>query len=170
MTIRAESPADLNAIFEVNTRAFGREEEAQLVNELRASEEFIPELSLVAVVDDQIVGHILFSLIAIDGATSRTSVLSLAPMAVLPEFQNQGIGSELAREGILRSRKLGHKVIVVVGHPAYYPRFGFVPARPKGIQAPFQVPDEAFMVLELVEGALKGISGTVRYPAFFDGV
>lgn len=170
ISIRAESPADVDAIFEVNEQAFGRKQEAQLVNELRTSDDFIPELSLVAVVDDRIVGHILFSPIVIGTKSSRTSVLSLAPMAVSPGYQDQGIGTELVRQGIHRCRELGHKVIVVVGHPAYYPRFGFVQAREKGIQTTFEVPDEAFMVLELFEGALNGIEGTVRYPAVFERV
>jgi putative acetyltransferase len=91
-------------------------------------------------------------------------------MAVQPEFQNQGIGSELVRQGMERCRNLGYGIIIVVGHPTYYPRFGFTPAREKGLEAPFPVPDEAFMVIELTPGALNGISGIVIYPPAFEGV
>ena len=92
-------------------------------------------------------------------------------MAVRPEFQNQGIGSELVRQGLNECQRLGHKVVVVVGHPRYYPRFGFSSARAKGLEAPFQVSDEAFMAFELIPGILEGMSGMVKYPpAFEEGV
>lgn len=101
---------------------------------------------------------------------SNLPALALAPMAVRPEYQNQGIGSELVRHGLRQCRDLGHKVIVVVGHPEYYPRFGFSLARAKGLEAPFPVPDEAFLVLELVPDALEGIKGVVNYPPEFADV
>jgi putative acetyltransferase len=91
-------------------------------------------------------------------------------MAVHPEFQNRGIGSELVRQGLERCRKLGYKVVIVVGHPTYYPRFGFISARAKGLETPFPVPDEAFMVIELTPGALNGISGMIIYPPAFEEV
>jgi len=93
--------------------------------------------------------------------------LALATLAVRPELQNQGIGSELVRDGLERCRNLGHRIVVVVGHPKYYPRFGFSPARAQSLEAPFPVPDEAFLVLELVAGALTGVAGMVRYPPPF---
>jgi putative acetyltransferase len=96
--------------------------------------------------------------------------LALAPMAVHPEFQNQGIGSRLVMEGLERYRSLGHRIVVVLGHPKYYPRFGFTSARAKGLEAPFPVPDEAFMVAELVPGGLDTVSGMTVYPAPFEGV
>ena len=96
------------------------------------------------------------------------SALALAPMAVRPEFQRQGIGSELVRRGLEACKVASHRIIIVVGHPGYYPRFGFTPARAKGLEAPFQVSDEAFMVAALVPGALDGISGMVRYPPVFN--
>jgi len=96
--------------------------------------------------------------------------LALAPLAVHPEFQNQGIGSRLVGEGLARCRNLGHKIVVVVGHPEFYPRFGFTSARAKGLEAPFPVPDEAFMVTKLVPRALDGVSGMIVYPAPFEGV
>lgn len=96
--------------------------------------------------------------------------LALAPMAVRPEFQRRGIGSALVRAGLDSARSLGHRVVIVLGHPRYYPRFGFRPARPLGIDPPFPCRDEVFMALELVPGALVGVRGTVRYPPAFDGV
>jgi putative acetyltransferase len=96
--------------------------------------------------------------------------LSLAPMAVLPEFQNSGIGSQLVRTGLERCRELGHTIVVVIGHPEYYPRFGFVPARKEGLDLPFPVPDEAFMVCKLAPDALERIKGMVKYPPEFEDV
>jgi len=167
--IRSERREDSEAIHEVNRLAFGQEDEALLVRRIRNSSYFIPDLSLVASQKGQIVGHILFSMISIEGQHGKKCVLSLAPMAVHPEFQNQGIGSKLVREGLKRCRNLGHKIVIVIGHPDYYPRFGFVPAREKGLEAPFPVPDEAFMVLELAPKALAGIKGTATYPPEFEG-
>ncbi|UCD57603.1 MAG: N-acetyltransferase, partial [Candidatus Hydrogenedentota bacterium] len=118
----------------------------------------------------QIVGHILFTPIIIETQRGAVSALALAPMAVRPEFQNQGVGSELVRQGLKECRRLGHKVVVVVGHPTYYPRFGFSSARAKGLEAPFHVSDEAFLALELVPAALDGRSGMVKYPSEFDEV
>jgi putative acetyltransferase len=170
ITIRPETPADRAAIFEVNLRAFGQPAEATLVDGLRRDGDFIPELSLVAVVEGRIAGHILFPPITIENPERRVPALALAPMAVLPELQHQGIGSLLVKEGLAACRLLLHRIVVVAGHPEYYPRFGFTPARARGIEAPFPVPDEAFMVIALLEGSLEGIHGTVRYPHAFDAV
>jgi len=167
ITIRPETPEDHAAIREVNLLAFGQEDEARLVENLRRSADFVPQLSLVAIDTGQVVGHILFSVVAIETKEGAVPALALAPMAVRPELQNQGIGSELARDGLERCRSLGHRIVVVVGHPTYYPRFGFSPARARGLEAPFPVPDEAFLALELVPGALDGVAGVVRYPAAF---
>ena len=170
ISIRPEREEDYAAIGEINRVAFGRENEARLVQNLRRSPNFIPELSLVAVKDGSVVGHILFSPIAIQLGDGNLPALALAPLAVRPEYQNQGIGSQLLRHGLKQCRDFGHKVIVVVGHPEYYPRFGFSSARAKGLDALFPVPDEAFMALELVPGDLNGVSGMVIYPEEFDGV
>jgi putative acetyltransferase len=167
-TIHPETAEDYAAIREVNALAFGREVEAVLVEALRESPDFIPELSLVAVEAGRLVGHILFSPLVIETKDGPVPALTLAPLAVRPELQNQGIGSELVRDGLERCRSLGHRIVVVVGHPAYYPRFGFSPAGARGLEAPFPVPDEAFMVLELVSGALEGVAGIVKYPPPFD--
>jgi putative acetyltransferase len=170
VTIRPEEVKDHAAIHEVNLLAFGGEKEAQLVEAIRGSANFIPELSLVALKNGQVVGHILFSPITIEAQNGPASALALAPLAVRPKFQNQGIGSRLVRQGLKECRCIGYKIVVVVGHPSYYPRFGFSSARAKGLEAPFRVSDEAFMVLELVPGALDGVSGMVKYPPAFDEV
>jgi len=171
--IRPEKLEDIASILEVTTRAFQGEEEANLIAAIRHSDYFIPELSLVALDDtNQIVGHILFSPITIESPEDSKSAeaLALAPMAVLPECQKRGIGSLLVQHGLEECKKLGYSIVIVVGHLEYYPRFGFRPARDCGIKAPFEVPDEAFMVLELVPGALKNVRGVVKYSPAFDSV
>ncbi len=152
----------------MNWQAFDRAAEGRLVNMLRVSEHNVPGLSLVAVKDGQVVGHILFTRLAIETQGGFVESLSLAPVAVLPAFQGQGIGSKLVTEGLKACKKLGFNSIVVFGHPDYYPRFGFSSARAKGLDAPFPVPDEVFMVQELVPGALDGIKGIVRLPKEFE--
>jgi putative acetyltransferase len=162
--IRPEQLVDYLSIYNVNRAAFDRDVEARLIDKLRATSAFVPELSLVAVTDGGIVGHILFCRIGIEPETTGIPVLALATLAVLPDFQKQGVGSLLVREGLEKSRQLGFRVVVVIGHPDYYPRFGFTPAGEKGLKLPFDAPSEAFMAIELVPNALRGVSGTVIYP------
>lgn len=168
ITIRRERPEDYEAIDEVNRLAFGQDDEARLIRALREAGGFDPKLSLVAVRDDRVVGHVLFSSVTVATTGGPVPALALAPMAVHPEVQNQGIGSRLVRDGLEVCRRLGHPIVVVVGHPGYYPRFGFTPARARGLEAPFQAPDEAFRVLELIPGALDGVAGIIEYPPAFD--
>lgn len=170
ITIRPEMLEDYAVIFEVNKLAFGQENEAHLVENIRQAANFNPKLSLVAIKNEKIVGHLLFSPIVIQTPKDNIPALALAPLAVRPEFQNQGIGSKLVKQGLEECQSLGHKVVVVIGHPNYYTRFGFSSATAKGLKAPFPVPDEAFMVLELVSGALDEISGMIKYPPVFDEV
>ncbi len=170
MIIRPEKIKDYTAIHEVNELAFGGRAEADLIEALRKTDSFIPELSLVAVRNGEVIGHILFSPIVIKSKERVISALALAPMAVHPKFQNQGVGTKLIRRGHEDCRRLGYKVVVVIGHPGYYPRFGFLPARDKGLQVPFPVPDEAFMVLEFVPGALEATQGEIIYPPAFEKV
>lgn len=165
-TIRPELPEDMEAIHLVNNRAFNTPEEAILVDRLRERGKAI--LSLVAVHADQVVGHILFSPIVIETADQAIPGVGLAPMAVLPEFQNQGIGSRLVRTALDQLRERGHRIAVVLGHPEFYPRFGFVPASRYGIRSEFDVSDEHFMALELEAGALRDCAGLVKYQPEFN--
>jgi putative acetyltransferase len=164
--IREEQPQDQTAISTVNKLAFAGNDEADLVEALRNHGKII--LSLVAVHDDRVIGHILFSRITIDSLPEGFSAVGLAPMSVLPEFQNQGIGSHLVRAGLTKCREQGHKVAVVLGHANYYPRFGFVPASRFGIKSEFNVADENFMILEFENGVLETTVGIARYESEFD--
>ncbi len=168
--IRPEHPDDYAAIDEVNRLAFGQDDEGRLISRLRGIDGFDPALSLVAVRGHRVVGHILFSPIHIETDHGDVPALALAPMAVLPECQRQGIGSGLVREGLERSRKKGHSVVAVVGHAEYYPRFGFTPATQYGLRSPFPVPDEAFMAIALASNGLDAVSGVVRYSTPFNEV
>lgn len=170
MLIRQEQPADYPAIDEVNTSAFGQPNEARLVRRIREAEGFDPRLSLVALDDEQILGHIHFSPIRIEDQGKTHAALALAPMAVRPEVQRQGIGSRLVTAGLAACRDAGYDIVVVLGHAEYYPRFGFAPASRHGIKPPFPVPDEAFLIQALTPGALDGVRGTVHYPPAFDDV
>ena len=171
VVIREEAPADFSAIHDLNKAAFDEELEANLVDLLRPSEAFVPGLSLVATVDDKIVGHILFTKLKIKGPKGNVfESLALAPMAVSPELQNQGIGGQLVQYGLDKAKALGYTSAIVLGHEHYYPRFGFVPANRWNILPPFEVPENVFLAIELVEGGLKGVSGTVEYPKEFDAV
>ncbi|HVI43785.1 MAG TPA: N-acetyltransferase [Chitinophaga sp.] len=168
ITIQQETENDRQAVFTVNQRAFQRDEEALLVDRLRTSEAFIPQLSLVSRVDNKVAGHILFTEIGIrqpDGNISQA--LALAPMAVLPEYQSKGIGGQLIRHGLEVARSLGYKAVIVLGHEHYYPRFGFVPAAKWNITAPFPVPSANFLALELVPDALGNVAGEVIYAPEF---
>ncbi|WP_300598836.1 N-acetyltransferase [Niabella sp.] len=169
--IREEHSADATAISEVNEEAFGRADEANLVDLLRNSSAFVPELSLVAEMDGTIVGHVLFTKIKIiDSFNHRFESLALAPIAVRSSFQRQGIGAALIRAGLHKAREIGYLSVIVLGHETYYPKFGFQPASRWNIQAPFDVPDEAFMAVELVECGLKMVSGIVVYAKEFEAV
>lgn len=162
--IRSETPEEYAAVHSINTLAFGSESEAALVDRLRAVH---PHISLVAVKDGQVVGHIFFSPVFVESENANFIAIGLAPMAVLPEFQNQGIGSQLVRQGLKECESQGHNVVFVLGHPNHYPRFGFSPAKVKGIGCEYPVPDEVFMVAELTPGALGGRTGLVRYMPEF---
>jgi len=166
--IRREEQGDYQAVRLVNDLAFGQPGEGLMVAALRQNPAFIPGLSLVALADGAVVGHILFSPIDIVTPGGPVSSLSLAPLAVHPDFQNNGIGGRLVEAGIEAARSQGFDSIICMGHPGYYPRFGFRPASKWGIKPPMEAPDEAFMALELVEGGLRGRSGVVAYPPEYD--
>ncbi len=164
--IRAEVPADHEAVRWVNENAFGRPDEALLVAALR--ERARPVISLVAETPEGVVGHIMFSPATLSGH-GDAHVMALAPMAVAPARQGGGLGSLLVREGLAECARLGVGAVVVLGHADYYPRFGFVPAGEHGVYCAYEVPAEAFMAVELRAGYLSARAGTVRFhPAFDD--
>jgi putative acetyltransferase len=160
--IRPENEDDFLQVFRVNALAFETEAEAKLVEKLRAVESVI---SLVAEADGNVIGHILFSPMTFEDQPS--DFLGLAPMAVAPEFQNQGVGSQLVREGLRVAAERGATAVFVLGHPGYYPRFGFETARSKGFYSEYDVPEEVFMVSELEPGAVEGKEGLVKYRPEF---
>jgi putative acetyltransferase len=163
MIVREESPGDGLQVRKVNEAAFGRADEADLIDGLR-KEGFVL-LSLIAVIDAEIVGHILFNRMTVETESGSLDAVSLAPMAVLPDYQRRQIGSELVRRGLDTLRERGERIVIVLGHKEYYPRFGFSSGKARDLASPF--PPEFFMALELAEGALEGVRGTVKYPAAF---
>jgi putative acetyltransferase len=164
MIIRPETNEDRAAIHDVNVEAFEGPAEADLVDVLR--DRATPFISLVAVEQDEVVGHICFTPVALENDPACRA-LGLAPMAVRPDWQKRGLGTQLVRRGLEECKRLGHDFVVVVGHSHYYPRFGFGQASAKGLRCEFPVPDDVFMVLELRPGSLEGRQGLVRYhPAF----
>jgi putative acetyltransferase len=165
LQIRDETREDAAAIRDVNETAFGGPVEGRLVDMLRSANKAV--ISLVAVDQGRVVGHILFSPVTIAQAPETFSAVGLAPLSVLPEFQNQGIGLELVRHGLEACKRKGYDLVVVLGHTHYYPRFGFVRARDYGLDNQYNALDE-FMVLELKEGALQSAGGLVMYAPEFD--
>jgi putative acetyltransferase len=165
MAIRKEIPADHDAVHYVVARAFGQEVEAEMVDKLRDGRMAV--VSLVAVVDNSIVGHILFSPVTIEPEIENFKALVLAPVSVLPEYQDKGIGAQLITAGLEECRRLGYGAIFLVGQPEYYPRFGFVPAAENSIRCEFEVPEQAWMVLELKPDTLSGRTGTVFFQPEF---
>jgi putative acetyltransferase len=166
--IRPERESDLAAVRRVNLAAFPTALEADLVDALRGS--IAPLISLVAEVGGEVAGHILFTPVTVEqdrGGADVWRALALGPMAVLPAHQGRGIGSALVQAGLDECRRRGERAVFVLGHPEFYPRFGFVPAAPLGFQCQWDVPPEAFMVAELAPGAIAGRRGKVVYhPAF----
>jgi putative acetyltransferase len=162
--IREERPVDVESIRAVNLAAFETSTEADLVDALRRRATLL--ISLVAEDGANVVGHILFSPVTLASEPGLT-LMGLAPMAVVPSRQRQGVGSSLVREGLDRCRQVNAAGVVVLGHPEYYPRFGFLPAARLFLRCEYEVPEEVFMVRELREGALSGLSGTIRYHPVF---
>lgn len=173
ITIRKEIPKDHNWVIELTAKAFetmpfSEGDEDKLVARLRNAPGFIPELSLVAELDGLIVGHILFTPLVIDNGQQQFESLVLGPVSVLPEFQKQGIGGKLIRAGHQKAVELGFRSVILIGHPEYYPRFGYKPASTWGIKTHYELPsDDVFMAVELTETALKNVSGMVIFPPEF---
>ena len=162
-SFRDEAPADHAAIRAVNLAAFGGAEEADLIEALRPEGAVL--LSQVAEQDGEVVGHILFSRMFVDTDEGPVDAVALAPVAVVPAAQRNGIGSALIRSGLDTLRRRGERIVIVVGHPAYYPRFGFSAELAQPLDSPF--PGDAFMALELAPGALTDVRGRVRYAKAF---
>lgn len=166
--IRQEKVEDINDVYRVVQKAFEKadysdHDEHNLVNRLRHSTNYIPELSLVAEYENKIVGHILFTEITVGDHT----LIALAPVAVLPEMQGKGIGKLLITEGHKIATQLGYKSSIVLGHDKYYPKLGYKKASQYGIEAPFEVAETNFMAIELMDGALSDVHGVVEYAKEF---
>jgi len=167
MHVRPERPDDHASVRAVNLAAFDTATEADLVDALRAQAN--PVISLVAEADGAVVGHVMFTPVTW-AEHPNLALMGLAPLAVAPAHQRQGVGSALVHAGLEACRVAGYGAVAVVGHPAYYPRFGFVRSDRFGIGCQFDVPSEVFMLAELVPGYLEGRSGTIRFHAAFDGI
>jgi putative acetyltransferase len=167
VVIRSEAEHEREAVHHVNQAAFDGDAEANLVETLRDGG--FAEVSLVAEVDGVIIGHILFSRLSIVTKIGTADALSLAPMAVLPSHQRRGVGSRLVETGLEACRERGHKVVLVLGHPDFYPRFGFSAELARRLESPFGG-GEAWMALELVPGALEGVEGRAEYSPPFEAL
>ncbi|MBA4410867.1 MAG: N-acetyltransferase [Bacteroidota bacterium] len=171
--IRKETPEDYNWVIELTEKAFETMEfsdgnEGKLVEKLRKAPTFIPELSLVAELGGQLVGHILFTPLQIRNEQNSFTSLVLGPVSVLPEYQKQGIGEKLIRTGHQKAFELGFQSVILIGYPEYYPRFGYKPASGWGIKTQIPLPsDDVFMAVELTEGGLTGVSGMAVFPPEF---
>ncbi|MCX7594074.1 MAG: N-acetyltransferase [Fischerella sp.] len=170
LSIIPESNKYIANIRQAIVDAFGRTEEAELVDKIRSSPNFIPQLSLIAVENQQVVGHILFSRIVIEAPQQTIPALALAPLAVIPSRQHQGIGSKLVQAGLSKCCELDRAIVIVVGEPNYYQRFGFQTASKFGLQSSLPLPERAFMALELKPNPLSNINGIVCYPDYFQEV
>jgi putative acetyltransferase len=162
--VREEQPDDIPSIREVNQRAFGQDQEANIVDALRANGAAL--LSLVATVEGRVVGHIMYSPLRVDDLIGA----ALGPMAILPEYQRRGVGTSLVEAGNRQLSQQGLPFIVVVGHPEFYPRFGFTPASRRHISSEWSLPDEVFMILVLDEARMSGVTGVARYRDEFSTV
>ena len=167
MLIRDEKEGDRDSVYALNVSAFENPSEADLVDALR--QQARPVVSLVAEENGEVVGHIMFSPVSLSDHPNL-KVMGLAPMAVLPVHQKTGIGSALVRAGLEQCRQLDYVGVVVLGHPEYYPRFGFSPSSQFGIDSEYDVPDEVFMAMELQPEALSGRTGRARYDPAFNNV
>lgn len=167
MLIRDEKEQDLTAVHALNAAVFETTAEADLVDALRQQD--LPVISLVAEEANAVVGHIMFSPVSLSGHP-ELRIMGLAPMSVAPQHQRHGIGSALVHAGLARCKELGFGAVVVLGHPEYYPRFGFLPAKRFGIDCEYDVPEDVFMLIELQPASLRGVSGTIKYHAAFSNI
>ncbi|ASW76255.1 GCN5 family acetyltransferase [Chryseobacterium piperi] len=172
MILRQERETDYPQVFKVVEQAFKDAEHSDhqeqfLLEKLRKSEAFIPELSIVAEINDEVVGHILFTKLNIKNGLETFTSLALAPVSVQPEYQGKGIGSQLINHGHTVAKELGYQSVILIGHENYYPKFGYVKTSDFGIYFPFDLPEENGMAIELIQDGLKNIKGVVEYPKEF---
>jgi predicted N-acetyltransferase YhbS len=167
ISIRPEETADIDDIYELNRLVFGQDNEARLVDHIRQGPNFIPQLSLVAYSDEQLIGYILFSKITVANGDFKHESLGVTSMVVHPEHQKRGMGAKLLTTGLQIATELGYTDVFVFGHEFYFPKFGFLPAARWNIKPPFDVPAEVFMALELIPNALLNVSGIVEFPIEF---
>jgi putative acetyltransferase len=168
LIIRDEQVDDYPRVYEINTSAFETDAEARLVNALRRKAR--PVISLVAERDNTVLGHIMFSPVQIDEEAAGGRTMGLGPMAVHPDAQRSGVGARLIQAGLDACRALRTELVFVLGHPEYYPRFGFKPAADSGFHYQDEKLNDFFFVLELTKGAASGLSGEVVYHPAFDNV
>jgi len=171
MEIREVASSDINDVLFVEKEAFGYDKEANLVKDLLSDPSAKPLYSFLAFNNERAVGHVLFTSARLEGAQNVVSISLLAPLAVIPDFQNQGVGGKLIEHGIQQLTSAGIDLIFVLGHPGYYPRYGFKPAGVQGFEAPYPIPEEhanAWMVQELQAGVIGSVSGKVRCAAMLD--
>lgn len=168
LRVRAELATDKDDVFNINTRAFEQPNEAHLVDAIRRSGQ--AALSLVALLDEKLVAHIMYSPVRVENNPKNYTVWGLGPIAVLPENQRQGIGKALLKTSLEQCRARGVAAVVLLGHSSYYPKFGFEPAAAYGLSFKGEFSGDAFMVLELIEGVRFSLSGAVYYVPAFDSV
>lgn len=172
LNIRPESEKDLTTLRQLIQDAFdpmpfSTGKEWQLVESIRSSDGYVPELALVAEYEGEIVGHIMVSEVAIDSKISMIPALILSPVSVLPRFQRKGVGQALCRKAVEEAKKTDYPVMIVIGDPNYYSRFGFQPAVPQGVYLPFGFEEEYLQMTPLKEGALEKVSGAIQFPPWF---
>lgn len=174
VNIRQERPDETKWVVDLTERAFktmpfSEGKEGTLVENLHKSKSFVPVLSMVAEFQGQVVGHILFTPVVIDNGDRQFTSLLLGPVSVLPDYQNQGIGSQLILAGHQKAIELGYQSVILVGYPDYYPRFGYRPCSTWNIKSTLSLPsDEVFMAVELLPGALRKVTGTLILPPEFN--
>lgn len=171
LNIRTSHPSEREAILDIHKQAFGNIKEPQLVADLLLDPTAQPLISLIAELEGELVGHILLTAVHIEGLSPSPVCSLLAPLAVIPKAQGQGIGKLLIKAALKKASEAGQQMVFVLGHPAYYPKCGFRPAGRLGLQAPYPIPKEhadAWMVAELMEGATQRFSGTVKIAKMLD--
>ena len=168
--LRTETPPDHAAVRRVHEGAFATAAEAKLTDLLRMSNSFVPELSIVAEIDGELVGHVILTHATIEGRPDVTDFLVLGPIGVLPEKQKMGVGSALMNDALQRASSAGFRAVALIGHPTYYSRFGFLPGARFGLRSTYDVPEDVFMVCPLIENGLDAIRGTLLFPAEFGSV